>query len=448
MNHLHRAAAAALTAATILWLLNSVALAESARQRRMVAHGPLQAEDVASLPASPRARSRPIREALRGYDNRTNGYLPQGPAYESLNAENVVPLRSFNDDRFVFEEVETRADGLGPTYNGQSCRECHENMATGGASQVTVHRTGRLEGDQFFESAGGSLIHSRAIDPAIQERVQADDTVRTFRLSTSTLGDGYVECVANETLLALRDAQPPATRGTAIAVSVLEAGGTSRIGRFGWKCQHASLESFAADAYLNEMGITSPIFPEENRAGNTFVGFGSRFDLLSEPEDDGEDLVAFADFIRATKAPPRGAINAEVIAGERLFHQVGCDACHTPTLVTARAGSIINGGTFVVPEALGDKAFHPYSDYLLHDIGTGDGIPVLPTAEFAATSRQIRTAPLWGLRTRNRLMHDGQSFTYAEAIQRHEGQAAATTVAYNNLSAAEQTRLLAFLGSL
>ena len=87
----------------------------------------------------------------------------------------------------------------------------------------------------------------------------------------------------------------------------------------------------------------------------------------------------------------------------------------------------INGGVFTVPPALGNKIIHPYSDFLLHDIGTGDGIPVLP--QFASTANQIRTAPLWALRTRNRLMHEGLSFTKQEAIQRHQGQAADVTTA-------------------
>ena len=101
-----------------------------------------------------------------------------------------------------------------------------------------------------------------------------------------------------------------------------------------------------------------------------------------------------------------------------------------------------------MPAALGNKIIHPYSDYLLHDVGTGDGIPVLPLPEYASTANQIRTAPLWALRTRNRLMHDGLSFTKQDAIQRHGGQAASVTRSYNALSAAQKTQLLAFLDSL
>ncbi|HEY3152132.1 MAG TPA: di-heme oxidoredictase family protein, partial [Candidatus Binatia bacterium] len=108
----------------------------------------------------------------------------------------------------------------------------------------------------------------------------------------------------------------------------------------------------------------------------------------------------------------------------------------------------INGGVFTVPAALGNKIIHPYSDYLLHDIGTGDGIPVLPLPEYASTANKIRSAPLWALRTRNRLMHDGLSFTKQDAIRRHAGQASSVTKNYNALSAAEKNQLLAFLDSL
>ena len=240
-----------------------------------------------------------------------------------------MPDRSFNDNRFIFEEVEVIADGLGPTYNAQSCAECHQNVVTGGASQIAEHRTGRVDASGgFFESLGGSLIHSRATNPAIVERVAFEDDVRTFRISTNTLGNGFIECVANETLLAIRDAQPAEIRGTAVMVPVLEGGNAMRVGRFGWKNQHASLESFSADAYLNEMGITSPLFPDENTSAGRNVGFGTPFDPVPEPEDDGEDVEAFANFMRSTKAPSRGRITRDVQAGEALFNQVGCNGCH------------------------------------------------------------------------------------------------------------------------
>ena len=213
-----------------------------------------------------------------------------------------VALRSFNDNRFVFEEVETTADGLGPTYNAQSCRECHQNVVTGGASQVTEQRAGHLSGGAFFESLGGSLIQSRGTHPDAVELVDDEDNVRTFRISTNTLGLGYVEAISNSTLTAIRDSQPANMRGSTVIVPVLEANGKGRLGRFGWKSQHASLESFAADAYLNEMGVTSPLLPLENTVSG---GDPASYDPVVDPEDDGEDVRAFANFMRATKAPAR-----------------------------------------------------------------------------------------------------------------------------------------------
>ena len=384
-------------------------------------------------------------EALTGFDNVTNGFSPQGPPFEAIDEDSVVPQGSFNDNRFIFEEVETVEDGLGPTYNAQSCRECHQNVVTGGASQVTEHRTGHLMGGRFFESLGGSLVQSRATHPAASERVTVEDDVRTFRISTNTLGLGYVEAIANDTLLHIRDGQPFFMRGSAPMVPVLEAGNFPRVGRFGWKGQHASLESFAADAYLNEMGVTSPLFPNENTISGQDP---APFDGVDDPEDEGEDVKAFADFMRATKAPPRGPVTAAVRAGELVFNTVGCNTCHVTSITTAPAGTTINGGALTVHAALGNRVIHPYSDFLLHNIGTGDGIPIQPTDQFAGTANQIRTAPLWGLRTRNRLMHDGLSFTRQEAILRHAGQASGVTQRYKALSAAQQQSLMAFLNSL
>jgi CxxC motif-containing protein (DUF1111 family) len=275
------------------------------------------------------------------------------------------------------------------------------------------------------------------------ELVAFEDDIRTFRISTNTLGNGFVEAIANSTLLAIRDAQPVSMRGTAIEVPVFENNNQARFGRFGWKNQHASLESFSADAYLNEMGITSPHMPTENTSSGRSV---DQFDSVKDPEDDGVDVKAFANFMRSTKAPSRGPIDQQVLVGEKVFMQVGCATCHTPSITTAPPGTV--AGTLVIPEALGNKIIHPFSDYLLHDIGTGDGIPVLPAPEYDNTRNQMRTAPLWALRTRNRLMHDGLSFTKQEAIERHAGQAQEVTQRYKSLGEEQRSALLRFLDSL
>ncbi|MFN2445390.1 MAG: di-heme oxidoredictase family protein [Vicinamibacterales bacterium] len=394
--------------------------------------------------AAPSDLSSPT-EAPTGFDDLTNGFDEQGPAFETINEDSVVPLRSFNDNRFIFEEVEAISDGLGPTYNAQSCRECHQNVVTGGASQVVELRTGRVVDGQFFESLGGSLLHSRSIHPDMQERGDFNDRVRAFRLATNTLGGGFVEAISNQTLLDIRDKQPAAMRGMAVPVPVLESNAGARIGRFGWKSQHASLESFSADAYLNEMGITSPLFPRENTSTGRDV---AEYDPVADPEDDGIDIVAFANFMRSTKAPSRGPIGTSELLGELVFHYVGCGTCHTASIITAAPGMVVNAGAFMVPPALGNKVIHPFSDFLLHDIGTGDGIPVLPGAEYVSTTNQMRTAPLWGLRTRNRLMHDGQSLTVQDAVLRHGGQAAGVTAFVLSIPSVYQSALLSFLNSL
>jgi Tol biopolymer transport system component/CxxC motif-containing protein (DUF1111 family) len=288
------------------------------------------------------------------------------------------------------------------------------------------------------------------------------ENIRTFRSSLNVLGDGFVECIADGTLLAIRDAQPVAQRGTAIVVDVLEAPDQTRIGRFGWKDSIASLTHFSAAAYLNEVGITSPLQPFENTSLGRNV---APFDIVPDPEDTGgdqgfgEDVEAFTRFMRSTKAPPRSlsmAINDATDPGSALFDSLGCAVCHVRSITTAPVGSVINGGAFVVPAALGNKIIHPFSDFLLHDIGTGDGI-VETNGE--VTRNKMRTAPLWGMRTHDKLMHDGgsssapsnsgaQSFTVYEAILRHAGQANSSRVAFQALSSMQKAQLITFLKSL
>lgn len=376
-------------------------------------------------------------EAPAGFDDQTNGFVTQA---------------QFNADKEIFDELEEIDEGLGPVYNDLACGNCHQNPVSGSGSQIKELRVGRLSGTTFSDRPGGSLLQLRAIHPDIQERVAGNDNVRALRLSLNVLGDGFVEAIANDTIEAIRASQPSSLRGTIINVPVLEANNFSRIGRFGWKNQHASLISFSADAYLNEMGITSPLAPNENTSNGASV---AAFDDVPDPEEQptpespvGPDIDAFARFMRATKVPPRDtalAATSSARAGEQLFLQVGCGTCHTPTITTAPAGTLINGGAFRVPAALGDKTIHPYSDFLLHDVGTGDGI-VQNGGQ--ATRNMLRTPPLWGLRTRVELMHDGASLTRNEAILRHGGQATGVRNSYNALTTTQKNQLIDFLNSL
>jgi CxxC motif-containing protein (DUF1111 family) len=369
-----------------------------------------------------------ITEAPAGFDNLTNGFSTQ----TAMDAAIAV----------FATEIEGIADGLGPVYNAQSCRECHQNPVIGAGSQTTEFRAGHFNGTSFVDHPGGSLINDRAIDPSIQERIAAGQEVRTFRIALSLMGDGFVEAVDSNTFVNIAAAQPAAQRGTVIQVPVLEAAGQNRVGRFGWKNQQASLLSFAADAYVNEQGITSPLQPTENTSvGNSVAAF----DTVADPEDSGADIASFAVVMRSLKAPPRGPATASSQRGDGLFTQAGCDVCHVRTINTVAAGTAINGGAFTVPAALGDKAIHPFGDFLMHDVGTGDGI-VQNGGQ--GTRNQVRTPPLWGMRTRGRLMHDGATVSRGDAIARHRNQGQTAANAFAAFSATQQTDLINFLNTL
>lgn len=383
-------------------------------------------------------------------DDLFNGLGPRGTPIDECVSGPPVANRSFEDNKFIFEEREVADDGLGPTYNDVACVACHQSPDTGGISQTNELRAGHLNSVGTFVNppGGSSLIQLRAIAAPIQERLDNAplENIRTFRTSLNLIGDGFVEAIANDTLLAIRNAQPAEFRGTAINVPVVEANGTLRIGRFGWKNQHASLISFSGDAYLNEMGITNPFDGNNGLVENNSLGQSvAAFDGVADPEDDGDDAEAFANFMRATSAPGRGAITAAATNGQALFNQISCSVCHTPSIVTAPAGTLINGGAASVPAVLGDERIRPFGDFLLHDVGTGDGIV---QNGGAATRNMVRTPPLWGVRTRPLMMHDGLSFTFNEAIQRHAGQATSSRNAFNALTAAQKNDVIAFLKSL
>jgi CxxC motif-containing protein (DUF1111 family) len=389
-------------------------------------------------------------EAPAGFDNLTNGFLTQA---------------AFDAAKATFEERDEVADGLGPVYNAQACSECHQNPVTGAGSQISELRAGHTDGSgNFVDAPGGSLINDRATNANIQERVPGAEVVRTFRMTTNAAGDGFVEAINSNTLVAIANAQPGAGNGAiagqVIQVPVLEVNGAVRVGRFGWKNQHASLLSFSSDAYLNEIGITNRFNLVENTSLGRFVGFGSGFDPVRDDtacndipnticgEDPEDDISAFAAFMRSTKVPPRDtalAATADAVAGSNLFDSIGCNTCHTRSITTSAAGTSINGGAFIVPAALGNKIIHPLSDFLLHDIGTGDGI-VQNGGQ--GTANKLRTQPLWGVRTHPRHMHDGATLTFNESILRHAGEATTVINRYRNLTNAQRNQIIVFLQSL
>lgn len=396
----------------------------------------------ATAPDAPTGYSTPTLSENPGSLSEGNGFtFDQGQTLASVQA--------------TFEEQDGVDNGLGPVYNAQSCVNCHQNPVTGGVSQVSELRVGHRDRNGRFVNptivindghdtiAGRSLINDRAVCPEAQERVPDSENLRTFRMSISVLGDGFVEAIDSNTLVAIANQQRSQTNGRIagefIQVPVLEAPGNNRGGRFGWKNQQASLLSFSADAYINEQGITNRLQPTDT----TTV-----CKTTADPEDEDNDIDQFAAFMRATKAPPVDAVIAatgDAQAGAKLFTQIGCANCHVTSIVTSPPGTVINGGAFTVPDALGNKTIHPYGDFLLHDVGTGDGIVQNGPAD---TANKFRTVPLWGLRTRDRLMHDGLTLTRNDAILRHAGEANFVINNYRSLNSTQKNQVLTFLGSL
>ena len=370
------------------------------------------------------------------------------------------PGDTFARDQNVYEKNEAVKDGLGPVYNATSCVTCHQNPNSGAASQITELRVGHDDANGNFVNptifindgkdtiTGRSIVDDRAIGPQAQEHIPDTENIRTLRTALNTLGDGFVEAIDDSTLIAIAERQPELSEGRihgeVVQAPIFEAPGQTRVGRFGWKDQHSSLLSFIADAYLNEMGITNRLRPTEvTQVLNTTTG------INDQPDDLGlADIDHFAQFIRGTMVPPRDvtlAATPAALKGQQLFRRLGCSTCHVETIITAPAGTVIDGGQFTVPEALGDKIIHPFGDYLLHDIGTGDGIVQVGPQD---TANKLRTAPLWGLRDKARFMHDLKSLSLENAIERHKGEAREAERRFDELSPEERAALIAFLNSL
>jgi len=341
-----------------------------------------------------------------------------------------------------FREVEEASDGLGPLFNGTGCAVCHNVPAIGGSSPMTELRGGFRDADGKFHVVGGTTLFQMFSlpDHRCQAVIPAEANVVARRAPIPLFGGGLVEAVPDETLLALAD--PFDRDGDGIsgraAVIVDKATGQRRVGRFGWKAQIATLLTFSGDAYTNEMGITNDVFPDEPRGGISEARM-RECDRLKDPEDRVDPRTGkraidnFEAFMKFLAAPPRGTITDEVRIGEQVFVAVGCTSCHVPTLTTGANASA----------ALDRKTLAAFSDFLLHELGTGDGIE-----QGAAEQDEIRTPALWGLRLRRPLLHDGSAATPAEAIRRHGGEASGVIERYNRATEPMRRALLAFLDSL
>ena len=367
---------------------------------------------------------------------------------------------TFTSDTVKFMTEEDIPQGIGPIYNARACVDCHATPNVGGTSQMAELRIGHEDANGNFVNPtifindgansvpNRSLVNQRSICDIAAERVPGSEDIRALRASLNVLGDGFVEAIDSNTLLAIANSQPGQSGGQIagqfIQVPVFEAPGHVRGARFGWKNQMASLLSFSSDAYLNEQGVTNRF----NATDNTTV-----CKTTDDPEDEVEadglnDIDHFARFMRATQAPPRDtalAATADAQTGANIFNAIGCAICHVSSITTAPAGTVINGGALTVSPALGNKIIHPFSDFLLHDVGTGDDI-VQNGGQ--STADKLRTPPLWGVRTHFALMHDLLSFTRNDAILRHAGEATFVINNYRSLSTTQKNQLITFLQSL
>ncbi|HKD16436.1 MAG TPA: di-heme oxidoredictase family protein [Thermoanaerobaculia bacterium] len=351
-------------------------------------------------------------------------------------------LDRFDAGRSEFQSVETPEEEVGPVFNDVSCANCHNVAAVGGGSAVLETRFGTTAPDGTFDPMtqyGGSLIQSQGIGAAgtcdyVGEIVPPEATITAHRRTTPLFGLGLVDAVPDATFYAIAADEahnPYGITGTVSVVTNISAG-QNAVGKFGWKGQNPTLFQFSGDAYLNEMGVTSPQFPNEN------CPQGDCASLSCNPDpglnDDGTSVQEFADFMTYLAPPPRGPINAQVLFGQVVFASIGCAACHRANLTT---------GPNPVP-ALNRVTFHPYSDFLLHDMGSlGDGI-----TQNLATGKLMRTAPLWGLRRVTAYLHDGRASTLPEAILAHDGQGKKARNRYAAMPVYEKAWLAAFLNSL
>ena len=347
-----------------------------------------------------------------------------------------------------FLEVETAEEGLGPAFNATSCAVCHNVPAIGGVSLVSEVRAAYRDPSGQIHALKASdgtpldtLFHLFSIPThGCQPAIPREANIVARRIPIPTFGAGLVEAIPDDVLLGLQD--PEDRNGDGIsgraAVVVDVATGLPRVGRFGWKAQHAMLRTFSGDAYRNEMGITNVLFPSEVGAGVS-VDAMRLCDRVPDPEDvinPATGLAAidnFEAFLRFLAPPPRGAVDDVVRAGEEVFRTIGCAACHVPVLHTAPSA-----------HPLFDRMPVPlFSDLLLHDLGTGDGIP-----QGVADPQEIRTPSLWGLRARRPFLHDGSAATVEDAVRRHGGEAGPTRSRFEQLDPSSRSALLAFLGSL
>ncbi|MBK6488981.1 MAG: thiol oxidoreductase [Gemmatimonadetes bacterium] len=356
-------------------------------------------------------------------------------------------------------------DGLGPLFVATSCESCHVGDGKG-HPLFDITRFGRRTANGFDGMAadGGPQLQNRAILGFAAERIPPGATATARFMAPSVTGLGYLEALEDATILAHADPNDANGDGVSgrpslvdstdfiadlVSVSDVAAGAAQTrhqphqgkyVGRFGKKARTINLLHQTVFAYSEDMGITTEHVPRDLYNRQT----GSQAtDGVADPEAAASVVDAVVFYLRTLRPPPRrNADDAAVREGEQLFSQIGCAACHIPTL---------RAGVSDIPQVSG-ASFAPYTDLLLHDMGPelDDGY-----TEGDAAPSEWRTAPLWGVGLAERAqgggahyLHDGRATTLRDAIRLHGGEGGRSRTAFDRLPPSQQERLLAFLRSL
>ncbi|MCA8948693.1 MAG: hypothetical protein KDE27_04280 [Planctomycetes bacterium] len=380
---------------------------------------------------------------------------PQPPMGAPLSGLTAAEAARFEDGGADFRHVFQIAEGLGPIFNQNACSTCHNNPI-GGPGSIKVTRFGSYNpkggGWNPLANLGGSLLQANTIDVQCSEIVPAAANVQAQRVTTSTLGIGLIEAIPDADLLYwVANPPSPNVSGRAhMTVPPETPNGPPRVGRFGWKAQLATVLGFAGDAAVMEIGITNRLFATEN-APNGNVAALALCDNVPDPEDGPDPygrhfIDRVTNFQRYLAPPPQTPRSGT--GGEALFAAVGCTDCHIASFTTDSDPAL--------EVVLRGVAIRPYSDFLLHDMGLNADF----IGQGQAEVQEMRTPPLWGVRNRDPLWHDGRvaGGTLASrllgtggVIDLHAGfgsEAMASATLFQALSASDQMLVVAFLDSL
>jgi len=411
-------------------------------------------------------------------------------------------LQFFNDGLSQFNEVQvvTGGDnkGLGPRFNSNSCLACHSQPAPGGTSPAMnpaiavatlngarntipwfITQNGPVREARFKRNpdgtndggvhdlfvitgrsdAAGCNISQPTFTPAGNPLTgQGGNRNIIFRIPTPVFGAGLIENIPDSAILANVNAESSRKRASRIfghpnahlSGNVNRSANDGTITRFGWKAQNKSLLLFAAEAYNVEMGVTNQIFPQERDETSGCV-------FNATPEDAPNftatpntavfpDIDKFANFMRMLAPPAPAPATQSTTNGRAVFIRIGCDLCHTPSLMT---GKMIASGSPTVPSvALSNQTANLYSDLLVHHMGRNleDGI-----TQGGAGPDEFRTAPLWGVGQRVFFLHDGRAKSLVDAIRAHRSPGSEANMVidrFNRLREREQQDIINFLRSL